>query len=194
MKSAKKIFILVTLVTAIIAAAPPASATSLWSSGSSLFSDQKASAIGDIVLVRVVENFSATDQGRTDSSKDTDDNIGGGFGILSFLRAFGINTSTNFDGDTTVTRTHRTNLLVSCIVTEVLPNGNLVIHGERSAVNGAERTNVRYSGVVRPWDIRADNTVDSTRVASAELLFNGRGVITRTQRPGLINQILQAIF
>jgi flagellar L-ring protein precursor FlgH len=86
------------------------------------------------------------------------------------------------------------NMQVSCLVTDVLPNGNLVIQGERSMVNGAERMNVRYSGVVRPLDIAANNVVESTRVANAEIISNGKGVITRTQRPGLINQILQAIF
>jgi len=194
MKSMKKILPLAVAILATMLLLTPALANSLWSDGSSLFSDRKASSIGDIVLVRVVESYSDMDQGRINSDKDTDEDIIGGRGILSFLRAFGFGTSTSMSGNTRIERTKRTNMLVSCIVTEVLPNGNLVIQGERSMVNGAERMNVRYTGVVRPLDISANNIVDSTRVANAELISNGKGVITRTQRPGLISQILQAIF
>ena len=194
MKSMKKILLAAMVVLVAMSSLTSAWAESLWSNESSLFSDRKASAIGDIVLVRVVESFSDTDQGKTTSTKGTDENIGDGFGILSFLRAFGLGTSSSMNGNTKIERTKKMNMQVSCIVTDVLPNGNLVIQGERSMVNGAERMNVRYSGVVRPLDIAANNVVDSTRVANAELIYNGKGVITRTQRPGLINQILQAIF
>ena len=194
MKSMKKILLSALAILVALTPFSSASANSLWSDGSSLFSDRKASSIGDIVLVRVVESYSDVDQGRTTSDKETEEDFGTGNGILSFLRGFGINTSTSMEGNTRVERTKRTNMLVSCMVTDVMPNGNLVIHGERSMVNGAERTNVRYSGVVRPLDIGHNNTIDSTRVAQAEMIFNGKGVITRTQRPGLISQILQAIF
>ena len=190
----KKILLIVSAILVVLSLGAPASANSLWVNGSSLFSDRKASSIGDIVLVRINERYSDMDSGSTDSDKDTDENIRAGFGLLSFLPAIGFGSSTSMSGETTVERSKRTNMLVSCLVTDVMPNGNLVIHGERSMVNGAERTNVRYSGVVRPLDIGHDNTVDSNRVANPELLFNGKGVITRTQRPGLINQILQAIF
>jgi flagellar L-ring protein precursor FlgH len=61
-------------------------------------------------------------------------------------------------------------------------------------VSGAERMNVTYSGVVSPRDVAHNNVVDSSRVANAEVIVNGKGIISRAQRPGLINQILQAIF
>ena len=194
MKSIKKILLSTMAILIVLSPLTPVSADSLWSDGSSLFSDRKASVIGDIVLVRVVESFNDTDQGKTTSSKNTNENIQDGWGILSFLKAFGIGTSSNMNGNTKIERTKKMNMLVSCMVTDVMPNGHLVIQGERSMVNGAERMNVRYSGVVRPLDIAANNIVDSSRVANAELVCNGKGVITRTQRPGIINQILQAIF
>jgi flagellar L-ring protein precursor FlgH len=179
------------LLTAVVL---PASAESLWDDGNGLFADRKASAVGDIVMVKVAESLTDTDQGKTSSTKDSDEDIKAGWGILSFLKAFGFGTSSSMSGNTKVERTKKMNMQVSCMVTEVMPNGNLVIQGERSMVNGAERVNVRYSGVVRPRDIAHNNVVESARVANAELIFNGRGVISRTQRPGLINQILQAIF
>jgi flagellar L-ring protein precursor FlgH len=175
-------------------AAGTAFADSLWQDSSSLFSDRKARMIGDIVMVQVSERFTDTDQGKTDSTKDTDEDIKAGFGILSFLRAFGFGSSSSMSGSTKIERNKKVNMLVSCIVTDVMPNGNMVIHGERSMVSGAERMNVRYSGVVRPQDVAHNNVVDSSRVANAEMIVNGKGIITRTQRPGIINQILQAIF
>jgi len=194
MKSMKKILLLVMAILVALSPLSSASASSLWSDGSSLFSDRKASTIGDIVLVRVVESYSDVDQGRTSSDKGTDEDILEGWGLLSFLPSIGFGSSSSMSGNTTITRTKKTNMLVSCLVTDVLPNGNLVIQGERSMVNGAERMNIRYSGVVRPLDIAANNVVESARVANAELISNGKGVITRTQRRGIINQILQAIF
>jgi flagellar L-ring protein precursor FlgH len=189
-----KTVIAVLTVSMMAAIVPPVAADSLWDDSSSLFSDIKARRVGDLVMVKVSEKFSDTDEGKTSSTKDTDEDIKAGFGILSFLKAFGFGTSTEMSGSTKVSRTKKTDMLVSCIVTEVLPNDNMVIQGERSMVNGAERMNVTYSGVVRPRDVAQNNVVDSSRVANSEVIVNGKGVISRTQRPGLINQILQAIF
>jgi flagellar L-ring protein precursor FlgH len=189
-----RMIIAVLTVSVMTAAVLPAAADSLWSDNSSLFSDRKAGRVGDLLMVKISEKFSDTDEGKTSSSKDTDEDIKAGFGILSFLRAFGFGSSSQMSGSTKVDRTKKMNMLVSCIVTEVLPNGNMVIQGERSMVNGAERMNVTYSGVVSPRDVAHNNVVDSTRVANSEVIVNGKGVISRTQRPGLINQILQAIF
>ena len=191
----KTIFaILISIASVMAALVSPAAADSLWTDNSSLFSDRKAARVGDLLMVRISEKFSDTDQGKTSSSKDTDEDIKAGFGILSFIKAFGFGSSSQMSGNTKIDRTKKMNMLVSCIVTEVLPNGNMVIHGERSMINGAERMNVTYSGVVSPRDVAHNNVVDSSRVANAEVIVNGKGVISRAQRPGLINQILQAIF
>jgi flagellar L-ring protein precursor FlgH len=193
MKLIKTIVVILT-VSVMAAITLPAAADSLWDDNSSLFSDIKAKRVGDLLMVKVSEKFSDTDEGKTSSTKDTDEDIKAGFGILSFLRAFGFGSSSQMSGSTKISRTKKMDMLVSCIVTEVLPNGNMVIQGERSMINGAERMNVTYSGVVRPRDVAHNNVVDSSRVANSEVIVNGRGVISRTQRPGLINQILQAIF
>jgi flagellar L-ring protein precursor FlgH len=193
MKRERNIFIIMA-VFLILAFSAPGYADSLWSDGSSLFSDRKASSIGDIVMVRVVESFTDTDQGKTSSTKDTDEDIRAGTGLLSFLKAIGFGSSSSMSGNTKVERTKKMNMLVSCVVTDVMPNGNMVIYGERTMLNGAEKMSVHYSGVVRPRDVAHNNTVDSSRVANAELMVRGKGVVSRTQRPGLISQILQAIF
>jgi flagellar L-ring protein precursor FlgH len=194
MKPVKNIIAILLIVSVMAAIVPSAAADSLWDDNSSLFTDRKARHIGDLIMVKISEKFSDSDEGKTSSSKDTDEDIKAGFGILSFLRAFGFGSSSQMSGSTKVDRTKKMNMLVSCIVTDVLPNGNMVIQGERSMLNGAERMNVTYSGVVNPRDVAHNNVVDSSRVANSEVIVNGKGVISRTQRPGLISQIIQAVF
>jgi flagellar L-ring protein precursor FlgH len=96
--------------------------------------------------------------------------------------------------NTKIERTKTIDAVFSCLVVEVLPNGNMVIQGDRHLTSGAEKMNVRFSGVVRPLDVNNSNMVDSTRVANAEITVSGRGVISTTQRPGIISQIMKAIF
>ena len=172
---------------------------SLWSDNSSLFADQKASRVGDILTVRVVEHLDTSDEGKTNSSKNADGSVGdgentGGTGLLSFIRALGFGSVSTYQGNAKSERTLDTGTTLSCLVVEVLPNGNLKIQGDRQIVTHAERMTMRFSGVVRPIDIAQDNVVPSNKVANAELVMTGRGTVTRTQRPGVITQVLQAIF
>lgn len=172
---------------------------SLWSDNSNLFADQKASRVGDIITVRVVEHLDTSDEGKTSSSKNADGSVGdgenkGGTGLLSFIRALGFGSVSNYQGNSKSERTLDTGTTLSCLVVEVLPNGNLIIQGDRQIVTHAERMTMRFSGVVRPIDITHDNIVTSNKVANAELVITGRGTVTRTQRPGVITQVLQAIF
>jgi flagellar L-ring protein precursor FlgH len=194
----KKILFMVLMSVILVGGAEerPSFADSLWSNngGKSLFSDRKASGIGDIVMVRVSEEIDDSDEGQTSSSKTTNENVNSGFGLLKFISALGFGSASAMDSDTTIERTKELDMIVSCIVTDVTPNGNMVIQGDRHLLSGAEKMKVSFTGVVRPQDVLHNNTVDSNRVANAEIVVNGKGVISRTQRPGIINQILQAIF
>lgn len=191
----KKIFLLAAAIAALIASfAASASAVSLWDDRSSLFTDRKASTIGDIVLVDIREVLNDKDEGKLTNTKSTNENVGSGFGILDFIRSFGLSTASTLSGNTKVERKKNLSGTISCIVTDVMPNGNLVIEGEQTLISGAEKMRVTFSGVVRPMDINAMNRVVSNRVANAEISVAGNGVLSRTQRPGLISQIIQAIF
>lgn len=194
LKLTRRTTILAALLAAFVAASTPAFATSLWSPNSSLFTDQKASQIGDIVMVKVDETVEDSDEGKVKSSKSSNEDVSGGFGILDFIRAFGFGSASSMSSNTKVERTKELTMTVSCLVTDVMPNGNLVIMGDRYMTSGAEKMKVTFSGVVRPMDINHKNTVDSSRVANAEIVVSGKGVVSRTQRPGVITQVLQAIF
>lgn len=184
------------LLAAAVAAigAMPAQAVSLWDDGSSLFSDRKAGRIGDVVFVEVNEVINDKDEGKVTNSKETSNNIGNGFGILDFIRSFGLTATNSMSGNTKVERKKNLRGTISCLVIDVLPNGNLVIEGNSSMISGAEKMKMKLTGVVRPMDINADNTVSSRRVANADIAVSGKGIISSTQRPGVISQILTAIF
>ncbi|MDR0616556.1 MAG: flagellar basal body L-ring protein FlgH [Synergistaceae bacterium] len=172
----------------------PAMAGSLWDNSGSLFEDRKASDLGDVVTVRVNESIKDSDEGKTSSSKTTDENVNSGFGILDFIRSFGMGSSSSMSSSTKIERTKTIKAIFTCLVVDVLPNGNMVIQGDRDLTSGAETMNVRFSGVIRPQDVSHGNMVDSDRVANAEVVVSGRGLISTTQRPGIISQILKAIF
>jgi flagellar L-ring protein precursor FlgH len=178
----------------LLGIAAPAGANSLWIDSSSLFTDRKASQIGDIVMVRVSESVDDSDEGQVSSSKTTNEDIKSGFGILNFIRAFGFGSDSSASSNTTVERTKKLDTTVSCIVVDIMPNGNMVIQGDKYMTSGAEKMNVRFEGVVRPRDIAHNNTIESDRVGNAMITVTGKGIVSRTQRPGIINQIIQAIF
>lgn len=186
--------ILALLLIAILLTAAPLYASSLWSNDSNLFTDQKASSVGDIVMVNVSEVINDKDEGKITSNKSSSDNVESGFGILDFIRNFGLGSSSTMSGNTKIERKKNLTMRLSCLVTDVLPNGNMVIESDRILTSGKEKMSVRFSGVVRPQDINYTNTIDSSRVANAEIVVAGKGTISTTQRPGVISQIIKAIF
>jgi flagellar L-ring protein precursor FlgH len=174
-----------------------APATSLWQDGSNLFGDERPSRVGDIVTVVVDENTKVTDEATTEIKKDNStsgSNPDGGWGFLNFLNKLGFTSNVNMTGEGTTERKHKVSSRVSCLVTEVLPNGNLVVEGTRDLQTHKETLTVVFRGVIRPRDVKPDNTIDSTLVANAELGIQGKGALSRVQQPGLLTQIFQAIF
>ncbi|MDR3255742.1 MAG: flagellar basal body L-ring protein FlgH [Synergistaceae bacterium] len=192
LKTGKLAVFLAALV--IVATALPLFASSLWDNNGSLFADRKASGVGDVIMVRVNEDIDDSDEGQTSSSKTTDENVNSGFGILDFIRAFGFGSSSAMSSNTTIERTKTIDARFSCLVVDVMPNGNMVIQGDRLLTSAGEKMNVRFSGVVRPQDVTHDNTVESIRVANAEIVVAGKGTISASQRPGIISQIMKMIF
>ena len=169
-------------------------ARSLWNDRTNWISDIRPANVGDIVLVRVAESTRTSDVGKTDVSTGSTSSISDGTGILNFIRAFGLNTSTSNTGDGSTTRNYSATTFISCIVTEVLPNGNLVIEGTRDLRTHDETLQLHIIGVIRPQDVDARNQIRSDLIANAEIGIKGRGTLSRLQRPGVLTQILQAIF
>ncbi len=172
----------------------PASGQSLWQDGTNYIGDERPARVGDIVTVVVNEKTTTKDEAKTETTKDGKANVSEGSGILDFIKGLGLSSSTSSTGDGKAQRTYSTKADVTCMVTEILPNGNLVIEGTRDLQTHGETLRMRLKGAIRPQDVNGDNTIDSNRVANVDLIIDGKGTLTRLQKPGILTQILQAIF
>ncbi len=166
--------------------------------GQSLFADIKAHQVGDILTVLIVEQNRASNQVETKTEKSTEISTSGGPGIgsLDFIPLFGgsADNSNTFDGKGENLRTGSIRAKITVTVTEIRPNGDLVIEGSRViGINGDEET-IYVSGVVRPRDVTAENTVDSYMIADAEISYTGKGNASTGSRPGFFTRLLNWIF
>jgi flagellar L-ring protein precursor FlgH len=174
---------------------------SLWrdsgTSNTSLFSDLRAFRKGDVVQVRVQEEADA--KRSADVGIDRESGMSAlvswipGLGFLSDLGANGDysgrvegegNSKSGFTSEGSTGRSERLVAVVPAVVRRVLPNGNLIIEGERAVLVNDEEHHLYVSGIVRPIDIDQDNAVQSALIAEAEIEFVGRGVITDNQKQG----------
>ena len=191
----RKIFCVCAVI--VLLTAGGAFAGSLWNDNANWFADARPGRVGDIITVLVEERTDAKDEATMDVSKSSSANVNDGArgsGILNFIRGLTFTTANTATGDGSSERKHHATATLACIVTEVLPNGNLVIEGTRDIRTSEEILQLQLSGVIRPQDVNSDNQIHSRLVANAEISVKGHGVITRTQKPGLISQILQAVF
>jgi flagellar L-ring protein FlgH len=166
---------------------PPASAGAIYQAGRSLtfFEDPRAHNVGDVIMIRLTEAFNASKTATTQTEKDqssvlTAPLIGGGSptGDTSLVAKRG------FSGNGTATQQNALTGSITAVVTEVLPNGNLLISGERALQLNQGEEFVKVLGVVRVADVQQDNSVTSDRIADARISYNGKGVIDASNRQG----------
>jgi flagellar L-ring protein precursor FlgH len=165
--------------------------------GRSLFSDVKAARVGDAVMVLVVENTSAMNDARTATSRGTDLGLGAnlstGSGSGTDIKA-GIGTDNQFKGEGTTSNRGSVRSKISARVDSVFANGNLAISGSRSITVNGEEQKLLISGIVRPADVMADNSVFSFNISEAKIVVQGDGSVTEVQEPGLITKFLRLLF
>ena len=174
--------------------ATTANAASLWNDNSNWFADARPGKVGDIITVIVNERTDAKDEATTDLSKSASHSVSDGTGILQFIRSLAVDSQHSTQGDGSIERKHHATATLACLVTEVLPNGNLVIEGTRDIRTSEEILQFQLVGVIRPQDVSSENQISSRLVANAEIAVKGKGIISRTQKPGIISQILLAVF
>ena len=177
---------------------------SLWSPAArygDIASDLRASRLHDVVTVVVRERASADSQGTVSSSRNSDasssiDLLGGITNAAGPLRnLLGLNSESTLAGQGGTTRYTALTATMTARVTEVLPNGNLVIEGTKHVVVNSENQQILLRGVVRPYDVSAINTVLSDQVAELELTVNGKGVVgDAIRRPNILYRILRGLL
>ena len=178
----------------------PAGADSLWRSERQafLFTDSRASRLGDLLTVLVEESSSTDRKAETNTKKESDNNLSlaNFFGNTHFLAgASGNKGKFEFSGDNehkasgNITRQDMVEAKIPARIVKILENGLLVVEGRRAVLVNDESQTLAFSGVVRPEDISSENTVRSTQVADAEVTIVGKGVLAEKQRPGILQRI-----
>jgi flagellar L-ring protein FlgH len=183
-------------------------ANSLWRPGSrAFFKDQRARRIGDIVTVNIKIADKATLNNSTSTSRTAAEtaNATALLGLESQLQKVlpqavnpaslaDIGSNHSVSGTGAVTRNETINMDVAAIVTQILPNGNMVISGRQEVRVNFESRDLYVTGVVRPEDISSSNTIDSSKIAEARVAYGGRGHLTDVQQARYGQQLFDIIF
>ncbi len=163
--------------------------------------DVRARRVDDIVTVVVNEQASAVSTGQTKTSRASSANsaITSAAGQLKAAGALSnllnLNSNRALDGEGTTSRTTTLSTALSARVTDVLPNGYLVIEGSKTVMVNSENQVVTLRGVVRPSDLSNANAVQSISVAQMELKINGRGVVNDAiHRPNFLYRLLLGLL
>ena len=181
-------------------------AQSLWKDGAakSMVSDKRANQVGDILTVKVNFTDSANVANETQRSRDNkeDSGIANLFGLSKVPltktpipgRLLTADSTSSSDGKGSVNRSEQLKTNVAAVVTQLLPNGNLVIEGKQEIRVNFEIRELIVAGVVRPEDIESDNTIDSNKIAQARIAYGGRGQITDVQQPRYGQQVMDVLL
>src|SRR5947208_13406893 len=181
-------------------------ANSLWRNGSrAFFRDQRAARIGDLLTVTVNITDKANIANETQRSRSNKEDSG----ISDFIgaktlgvqaqkvlpgRILTADSTASSDGKGSVNRQEALQTNVAAVVTQVLPNGKLVVEGKQEIRVNFEIRELVVAGIVRPEDIQSDNTIDSSKIAQARIAYGGRGQITDIQQPRYGQQVMDVLL
>lgn len=184
-------------------------ANSLWSGGSrkTFFEDQRADDVGDILTVTIniqdeanLKNETSRDR---ESGEDTSNPLALGFEkylskalpepVATNTKLLDIESTSTHKGTGEIKREEDVKLKVAAIVSQILPNGNLVIQGRQEVRVNYENRVLELTGIIRPEDIAIDNTISYEKVAEARVSYGGKGQITDVQQPRYGQQVMDVL-
>lgn len=183
-------------------------ANSLWMSGrKGFFKDQRASNIGDILTVLVDIDDEATLENKTQKVKSANEDMGmpNLLGLESQLTKVlpetvnpaslvSTESQTRNIGNGKIERDEEVNLKVAAVITQILPNGNMVIHGKQQVRVNNERRDLEVAGIIRPEDISVANSISYEKIAEARIAYGGQGMLTDTNRPRYGNEVMDILL
>lgn len=206
MKTAFKSASNAALLLACAALAADAAAGTLWQDGRerSMFADRKAARAGDILTVVVSESANATNtqskkSTRTSSLEDAVQRFifsaaASGLGTHNGeLPSTNISGNANYSGGGEISNNQSLTGRAAVLVTDVMPNGNLVIEGVRVVTFSGETQYVVLHGLVRPDDISSSNTIFSSNIADARVEFVSEGQLTDAQKRGWLTKLYEKL-
>lgn len=180
---------------------------SLWKGpggSNSLFMDQRAGFVGDILTVKIVEVSTASEKATTDTNRTSE--IEAGISNLMGLetsmfpssitptKMIAAKGSSDFKGEGETTRTGSLSATITARIVDVLPNGNLAVEGKRELYVNNEKKEILVQGIVRQKDIAYDNSILSTQIADAKIIYTGIGVVGEKQSPGWLTRIVDVVW
>lgn len=182
---------------------PQKRGNSLWTdAGTDLFRDPRATRVGDVVTVKISIKDKASLDNSTQRQRDSKNNLdlGNSYDVSYANGNFAgkgsgkvtsdISTGTSTKGQGAISRSESIELLVAAIVSDVLPNGNLIVSGSQEVRVNQELRVLNVAGVLRPRDIATDNTVSYDKIAEARISYGGRGRVTEIQNPAWGHQLI----
>lgn len=177
----------------------PVSYHSLWDDGTDLYRDPRARRVGDVITVVISIQDKAKLDNNTQRSRDSQ--IKFGLDWLADVTAWqnkgqagtDVNSQTSSKGLGQIDRKEDIQLSVAAIVTDVLPNGNLLISGSQEVRVNYEMRVLNVGGIVRPRDISRGNTVSYEKVAEARISYGGRGRLMDVQQPAWGHQVYDVV-
>jgi flagellar L-ring protein FlgH len=182
----------------------PNEANALWRSGSrAFFKDQRAAQVGDIVTVLVNMNDAANLKNVTSSTRASTESAGmpNFFGLEALLpkvmnpaTLVSLSSGNNNTGTGQIQRNEAVTLRLAGIVTQVLPNGNLVVAARQEFLVNSELRELKVTGVIRPQDIASDNTVLHDRMAEARIAYGSKGQLSDLQRARWGQQMMYIVM
>jgi flagellar L-ring protein FlgH len=186
--------------------AAPNEANALWRQGSrAFFKDQRAAQVGDIVTVVVSMTDSASLNNVTSLSRTSGEDAGipnfagltsrlGLSSIIDPSKLISLSSSNTNAGNGKIQRNEAVTLRLAGVITQVLPNGNLVVAARQEFVVNSELRELKVAGVIRPQDIASDNTVLHDRMAEARIQYGGRGQMTELQSTRWGQQLMDILL
>jgi flagellar L-ring protein FlgH len=163
--------------------------------------DVRASQVYDLVTIVILDNSSAVSTGTTNTQRKSSlsASVTSLAGLTSPTGALanlaGAANNTQIQGQGTTSRGTTLSTTVTAEVVAVLPNGNLVVRGEKEIAVNSERQMITVQGIVRPEDLSPLNSIPSDRVARMQVLVNGKGVVNdAVKRPFILYRLLMGLL
>lgn len=178
------------------AAPPQAAMGSLYADQQGLLEDDRARRVGDVLVIQIDERETASRQSKTKLKRGSNSShsVPKAFGLMGLIKRKypGIDpelllataSSSDFGGEGSMEKSGRLSATLPVRVKDVMPNGDLYVEGTNVVMVSNEEHHLYVSGIVRKVDIKADNTVLSSRIANAEIEYIGRGDVSDQQRQG----------
>ena len=189
---------------------PPESyeVASLWRSGpASLFGDRRARTVGDIltVVIEIDDRAELSNQSQRSRSGGEDLSVSALLGLDTVVAnalpgdatlnpAVGLSGTSRSQGAGTTRRNEKITLRLAATVTDMLPNGHLVVFGSQEVRVNYELRDLQVAGIIRPEDITRRNEIPYDRIADARMAYGGRGQITDMQQPRYGQQVLDIVL